>query len=261
MTGIQRLNRAFESGAKVLVPYVTAGDPDLQTTALLLDGIAESGADIIELGVPFSDPMADGPVLQLAAERALKNPINLEHILDVAAQFNTRHDVPVILFGYYNPFFRYGLERLAQDAKAAGVCGVLCVDLPSEEAEPMVSALRAEGLALIPLLTPTSDNDRIAKAHHLADAFGYYVSMTGVTGAELTQQDTIADRVKEVANAFGKPLVVGFGVRTPDDARRMAQQAHGVVVGSALVQLAFNTEAPQKQSAVRAFVADLKAAI
>ncbi len=168
-----------------MVPYLTGADPDLETTLLLLEAAVAGGADIIELGVPFSDPMADGPTIQAASERALQNPFSLDALLDQVALFTARHDTPLILFGYYNPFFRYGEVRLAARLAEVGGCGLLCVDLPPEEAGPMVEALRAHNLAFVPLLTPVSDMGRVAAAREVCDAFGYYVSVTGVTGVAL----------------------------------------------------------------------------
>jgi len=260
VTGVERLRAAFQSG-KVLVPYLTCGDPDLSTTSQLLDALVDGGAGVIELGIPFSDPMADGPVLQLAAERALKNPFSMRAILQLVTDYSSRHTTPLILFGYYNPFFRYGVEALARDAAAAGACGVLCVDLPPEEAGPLHSALSAEGLALIPLITPVSGSSRVDAARGICDAFGYYVSATGVTGLSLTGRTPIADRVAEVRKQLDRPLVVGFGVRTPADAKAMAQSADGVVVGSALVQLAHDTATGDRPAAVRNFARSLSHAI
>ncbi|MFT5432252.1 MAG: tryptophan synthase alpha chain [Myxococcota bacterium] len=259
------LRAAFAAAAadrrKVLVPYITAGDPDLGVTADLLDAVVAGGADIIELGVPFTDPSADGPVLQLAAERALLNPLSLGDLLGLVAAFRKRHDTPLILFGYYNPFHKYGLEALARDAAAAGVDGVLCVDLPPEEAGPFVGALRGHGLCLIPLLTPVTPDDRILLAADLADGFGYYVSVTGVTGSKLGKRGPTAERVRAVRGLLGAPLVVGFGVRTPDDARAVGEGADGVVVGSALVQLAHESEASERNENVREFMASLSGAL
>ncbi len=261
MTGIERLQAVFAREKKVLVPYLTAGDPTLAVTEALLDAVAAAGADIIELGVPFSDPMADGPVIQLAAERALKNPFGISDLLQIVTRFTARHDTPIILFGYYNPYFRYGHERFARDAAQAGACGALCVDLPPEEAAPFHTALEAEGLALIPLLTPVSGPDRIDLARPICDAFGYYVSVTGVTGLSLTGRDSIEARVRDVRTALDRPLVVGFGVRTPQDAARMAQGADGVVVGTALVDLAHRTPAPERSAAVTAYIRSLRAVL
>ena len=265
LSGAQRLAAVFErlssEGRKALVPYITAGDPDLDTTSELLEALVGGGADIIELGVPFSDPMADGPVLQKAAERALTRPVPLHEILDRVRTFSLHSDVPVILFGYYNPFFRFGVERLARRLAEAGGCGVLCVDLPPEEAEPLVEALRNHGLAFVPLVTPVSGPDRIAKARAVADAFGYYVSVTGVTGVELSGRSPTEERVREVRAQLDRPVVVGFGVRTPEDAARLGRGADGVVVGSALVDLAHRSPPGLRSSRVSAFLAQLKGVV
>ena len=264
MTGVERIRQMFDrlkaTGRKALIPYLTAGDPDLATTERLLDAVVAGGADLIELGVPFSDPMADGPVLQKAAERALQNVISMDDLLGVIRRFRARHDTPIILFGYYNPFFRYGHERLAAALADAGGCGVLCVDVPPEEATPFYSALRAQGLALVPLITPVSGPARVQRANEFADAFAYYVSTTGVTGLALTQASAISDRLSEVRKNLNCPLVVGFGVRTADDAARMGVNADGVVVGSALVQLAHEAGAAGPER-VRKFVGGLKSVL
>ena len=258
MSGIERLKASFDKGHKVLVPYLTAGDPDLETTHSLLVAVADAGADIIELGVPFSDPMADGPVLQLAAERALKNPFSLDALLELVARFRQTHDTPLILFGYFNPFLQFGIENLAKRAVEVGVDGLLCVDLPPEEAGPLVTTFREHGLAFVPLLTPVSGPDRIAQAASVADAFGYYVSVTGVTGLSLSNQGPTEDRVAQVREALGCPMVVGFGVRTPEDAARVSAGADGAVVGTALVRLAHETPAPDKAARVAEYIASLK---
>lgn len=261
MNGISRLKHVFaaakQEGRKVIVPYVTAGDPDLQTTRALLDAVAEGGADIIELGIPFSDPTADGPTLQRAALRALRGGFSFTDTLDMLADFTKHNDTPVILFGYSNPFYQYGYERLAEQLAQIGACGVLCVDLPPEEVEPLLSPLRQHGLAFVPLLTPVSGADRIALAKSTADAFGYYVSVTGVTGSALGNRGPTAERIADVRAALERPMVVGFGVRTPEDARRLSKSADGVVVGSALVELAHTTPAPEKFTAVSQFIASL----
>ena len=264
-TGVERLRESFArnrtAGRKVLVPYLTCGDPDMGTTLDLLGALVEGGADIIELGVPFSDPMADGPVIQQASERALEHPFSMDAILDLVARFTAVHDTPLILFGYYNPFFRYGEERLAARLAEVGGCGVLCVDLPPEEAGPMVQALRSHGLAFVPLVTPVSDDGRIDAARSVCDAFGYYVSVTGVTGVSLVGRGPAAGRVRDVRSRLDRPLVVGFGVRTPADAARLGEGADGVVVGSALVQLAHDTPLPTRAGAIRDFTHRLKAAV
>ena len=265
-TGIERLNAVFErrqaEGRKVLIPYITAGDPDLPTTSTILDALVAGGSDIIELGVPFSDPMADGPVIAKASLRALKKGFSMEAILATAAAFHERTPgVPVILFGYYNPFFRYGHERLAKEAAAAGIAGVLCVDLPPEEASPLRDALFSKGLALVPLVTPTSTEDRLRAIAAVASAFAYYVTVTGVTGAALNEQDRVAERAGDVRTQLGIPLVVGFGVRTPADARLVAQKVDGVVVGSALVQRIADASPAQCGTVAQDFVQSLRDAV
>ncbi|MFT7623008.1 MAG: tryptophan synthase alpha chain [Myxococcota bacterium] len=265
MTGSERLRAAFDAriaeGRHALVPYFTGGDGGLESTEQVMEGLVEGGADIIELGVPFSDPTADGTTIQLAAERSLAGGTTVAGLLELVGRFSQKHDTPVVLFGYYNPFFRYGLDKFAQEAAAAGACGVLCVDLPPEEAEPFVTALRANGMALIPLVTPVSGDDRIAAAATLADAFGYYVSATGVTGLSLSGRSSISERVADVRSKLGAHLVVGFGVRTPEDAARMAQGADGVVVGTALVELAHSTPESQRRATVRDYFKGLRAAV
>ncbi len=260
MSGQARL-RAAVAGRRALIPYVTAGDPDLATTDALLAALTRGGADVIELGIPFTDPMADGPILQAAAQRALKNPFSLDAILELAATHHARGGPPIVLFGYVNPFFRYGFERLAERAAACGVAGVLCVDLPPEEAEPLVTALDAYGLALIPLLTPTSTPDRIARVREVTRAFAYYVSVTGVTGRALedSELESIATAAGEVQTALGAPLVIGFGVRTPKDVAVLGRHVAGVVVGSALVELAHRASPESRAAEAEAYVRSLRA--
>ena len=261
MNGIQRLQHAFAEAKaaqrKVVVPYVTAGDPDLTTTRKLLDAVAAGGADIIELGIPFSDPTADGPTLQQAALRSLRAGFSLSSALDMLADFTAQNGTPVILFGYANPFYQYGYDALAQKMAEIGVCGILCVDLPPEEVSPLLTPLRQHGLAFVPLLTPVSGAERIDRAKSVGDAFGYYVSVTGVTGTRLGARGPTTERVGHVRSQLERPLVVGFGVRTPDDAKRLSQGADGIVVGSALVELAHMTPEPDKYKAVEQFVASL----
>ena len=261
MNGISRLQSVFrnahDEGRKVVVPYVTAGDPDLQTTRSLLDAVAEGGADIIELGIPFSDPTADGPTLQRAALRALNGGFSFSAAMEMLADFTAKNDTPVILFGYSNPFYQFGYERLAKRMVDIGACGLLCVDLPPEEVTPLLTPLREHGLAFVPLLTPVSGPDRIELAKSTGDAFGYYVSVTGVTGSDLADRGPTAERISSVRTALDRPMVVGFGVRTPEDAQRLGQHADGIVVGSALVELAHTTPAPDKCAAVTRFVASL----
>ncbi len=229
-----RLRAAGRAG---FVPFIMAGDPDLETTLELLRAATRAGADLIELGVPFSDPMADGPALQRSAERALAQGTTLTGVLEIVARFRVDADVPVVLFGYANPFVHYGPERLARDARAAGVDGVLCVDMPPEEADDLQPALDAEGLAMIFLLAPTSDARRRTKVLARARGFIYYVSITGVTGGAAPDQGEIADMVRAVQAETPVPVGVGFGIRTPEQAAATARVADAVVMGTAVMRL------------------------
>lgn len=229
-------DRLGREGHAALIPYVTAGDPNLEASYDVLVGLAEGGADIIELGVPFSDPMADGEVIQAAMLRALTAGTTLKKVLELVARFRASYDTPIVLFGYMNPLYRHGLDRIARDAKAAGVDAMLVVDLPPEENAQLVGPLAAHGLDFIALFTPTSDPTRIAAIGERASGFAYYVSMTGVTGDRLSAFAEVERRVHEVTAITGLPVCVGFGIQSEDDARNVARFARGVVVGTALVR-------------------------
>ncbi len=239
--GTSRIDASFARlrarGAAGFVPFIMAGDPNLPTTLELMRAATAAGADLIELGVPFSDPMADGPLLQRSAERALAKGTMLPGILETVAQFRRASDVPVILFGYANPFFRYGAERLARDAAASGADGFLCVDMPPEEADELQGAADAAGLAFVFLLAPTSDATRLARVLARARGFVYYVSITGVTGAAAPVARDVAVMIERVKAHTDLPVGVGFGIRTPEQAAEMARVADAVVVGSAVMQL------------------------
>ena len=222
---------------KALVTFITAGDPELESTEALITELEKSGADLIELGVPFSDPMADGPTIQLSSERALAAGTTLPKILSMVKSVRKRTEIPIILMGYYNPFFLYGVERFVADAAAAGVDGVLLVDLPPEEAGEFKAAADRQGIDVIFLLTPTSDDARIKKVARLGSGFIYYVSVTGVTGARTSVADTVFPDVQKIRETVTLPLVVGFGISDPAQAGRVSAVADGVVVGSALVKL------------------------
>ncbi|MEM9067922.1 MAG: tryptophan synthase subunit alpha [Myxococcota bacterium] len=229
--------RTKEEGRASLVIYLCAGDPELSVTPDLILAAAEGGADVLELGVPFSDPSADGEAIQKASERALAAGATLPGVLDVVRQVRARGcEIPILLFGYYNPIFSYGEDKLAADAASAGVDGFLVVDLPAEEAASLRSKAVDAGLDYVPLVAPTSTDDRIAMAKDLATAFVYYVSMTGITGAQASKLDTAAERAAELSKHMERPVAVGFGVKTPEDAATVARQADGVVVGSAIVR-------------------------
>jgi tryptophan synthase alpha chain len=225
-----------ERNETALVTFVTAGDPDLATTEQVVLELERAGVDIIELGVPFSDPMADGPTIQLSSERALAAGTTLPGILEMVRALRGRTQVPIVLMGYFNPIFAYGAERFAADAAAAGVDGVLVVDLPPEESDELKGATDQHGLDLIFLLTPTSNASRVEAVSRLGSGFIYYVSVTGVTGARTAVADTLAARVTEVRDALNLPLVVGFGISDPAQAATVAEVADGVVVGSAVVK-------------------------
>lgn len=253
-----RFKALRERGEKALVTFVTAGDPDLATTERVVLELEKAGADLIELGVPFSDPMADGPTIQLASDRALAAGTTLPGILELVARLRQRTQIPIVLMGYFNPIFAYGAERFACDAARAGVDALLVVDLPPEEAPELKGATDACGLDLIFLLTPTSDASRVQAVSRLGSGFIYYVSVTGVTGARSAVADTLAARVTEVRGALDLPLVVGFGISTPEQAGEVAKSADGVVVGSALVKYFEKYEGAELLKEVGSFVAALK---
>ena len=223
-------------GETALVTFVTAGDPDLAMTEEVVLELERAGCDLVELGVPFSDPMADGPTIQLSSERALASGTTLPGILALVSRLRKRTEVPIVLMGYFNPIFAYGAEAFAADAAAAGVDGLLVVDLPPEEAAELQGATDRCGLDLIFLLTPTSDPSRVEAVSRLGRGFIYYVSVAGVTGARAEVADTLAARVTSVRQELSLPLVVGFGISDPDQAAQVARVADGVVVGSALVK-------------------------
>lgn len=249
-------------GETALIPFVTAGDPDVDATLLILRALERSGADLIELGVPFSDPMADGPTIQRASERALQSGTTLPLILEMVREFRRGSEIPVILFGYYNPFFRYGLPRLAREVKASGVDGILCVDLPPEESGELKRWTSAQALDMIFLLAPTSDAHRIKLVTERGEGFVYYVSVTGVTGARKRFEDHLQAQVARVRRMTRLPVGVGFGVSTPRQAAWIASFADAVVVGSALIEAMERAKRKQdKAKQAAGFVARLKRAI
>ncbi len=219
-----------------LIPFVTAGDPNPEVTVPLMHAMVEAGADIIELGVPFSDPMADGPVIQRASERALTHRVRLRDVLAMVKSFRERdQDTPVVLMGYLNPVEIMGYQTFAEAAAAAGVDGVLTVDLPPEEAEELEQALRPHGLDPIFLLAPTSTDARIQKICDAASGFVYYVSVKGITGSASLAVDEVAARVAEIRKRTQLPIGVGFGIKDADSAQAVARIADAVIVGSAIV--------------------------
>ena len=230
--------RCAEEGRAAFIPFLMAGDPSPEATAAHLEALAAGGADIIELGVPFSDPIADGPTNQRAAVRALAAGTKLSNILELIARHRDRLGVPIVLFTYFNPVHARGIERFAEQAAASGVDGVLCVDLPPEEGErDLVPALRDQGLDAIFLLAPTSTRERISRVSKISSGFVYYVSRTGVTGEQAELAGDLVRDVKRLRKRLDTPLAVGFGISTPAQVAAVGEVADGVVVGSALVRL------------------------
>jgi len=249
-------------GEAALIPFLTAGDPDLETTLALALAAEAGGADLLEIGVPFSDPMADGPTLQRAYARALQRGASLPRVLELVAGIRERSAIPIVLFGYYNPFFRYGVERFARDARAAGVDGILCVDLPPEEAAELAAAMAPVGLDLVFLLAPTSGPDRIRKVTTASRGFIYVVSVTGVTGARSSLPAGLPELVSRVKARTTLPVAVGFGIGAPEQAAWVSSFADAAVVGSALADLIERqADAATLPVQVREFVATLKSAM
>jgi len=235
---VTRLSAAFAKGRPALVTFVTGGDPTPADTAAILDALVEGGADVIELGMPFTDPMADGPAIQLANLRALGAGTKTADILAIAAAFRARHpEVPLVLMGYANPMTIRGADWFAAECAKAGVDGVICVDIPPEEDAELGPALRAAGVSLIRLATPTTDAARLPAVLEGSSGFLYYVSVAGITGMQQAAQASIEEAVARLKASSTIPVAVGFGVRTPDQAAAIARVADGVVVGSALVDL------------------------
>ncbi len=230
-------DRCRRENRKALVAYVTAGDPDLAATARLLPALAAAGADILEVGVPFSDPMADGPVIQAACQRALAAGATLPGILEMLRGIRDRLTAPVVLFSYYNVLLQYGIEKLAADSVAAGIAAWLVVDMPAEEAGEIEPALHKHGLCRITLLAPTTPPDRAARLAGAAKGFVYYITVTGVTGARSELPADLAANLETLQKLSAVPVVAGFGISSPEQARTVAAHAAGVVVGSALVKL------------------------
>jgi tryptophan synthase alpha chain len=224
-------------GEAALIPFVVAGDPDLGYTALLVKEMAAAGADLIELGIPFSDPMADGPANQRALARGMAGGGTLTGVLGMVAELRKELQTPIILFGYFNPFFHYGCERLCEDAARAGVDGLLVVDMPPEESAALKGPARRAGIDLIYLLAPTTPIERSRQIVRAASGFLYYVSVTGVTGARSRVGGDVEEHVRALREVTDLPIGVGFGISTPEQAAQVAGYADAVVVGSALSQL------------------------
>jgi len=223
-------------GRPALVTYFMGGDPDYETSLQIMKALPEAGADVIELGAPFSDPMADGPAIQLAGQRALKNGHSLKKTLDMARDFRTSDDTtPIVIMGYYNPIYIYGVERFLDDALEAGIDGLIIVDLPAEMDDELCIPARKRDINFIRLTTPTTDEKRLPKVLTNTSGFVYYVSMTGITGSALPDPSKIAGAVERIKKSTDLPICVGFGVKTAEHARLIGASADGVVVGTAIV--------------------------
>ncbi len=232
----QCMRQCKADGRTALVPYITAGHPMPQATVEILKAAVSAGADMVELGMPFSDVMADGPVIQRACERALGHGVGLREVLEMVKTFRQTHpDTPLVLMGYTNPIERYGVEAFAKDAAQAGVDGLLIVDCPADEARDLQAALAAVGLHQIFLVAPTTNDARLTRAAELAGGFVYYVSLTGVTGAATLNTDALAPMLERIRAKIDLPVAVGFGIREPAQAAEVAKVADAVVIGSALV--------------------------
>ena len=224
-------------GKKAFVAYIMAGDPDLATSTEILHGLPGAGVDIIELGLPFTDPMADGSTIQLAGQRALEAGQTLQKTLDMVAAFRQHDDTtPIVLMGYYNPIYSHGVARFLADAKAAGIDGLIVVDLPPEEDAELCLPAAEAGINFIRLATPTTDDKRLPTVLQNTSGFVYYVSVTGITGSQAAQVADVAPEVARIKAATDLPLIVGFGISTPEAARGIAAVADGCVVGSAIVK-------------------------
>jgi tryptophan synthase alpha chain len=267
MSRIQAVFQALKSqGRKALIPYVTAGDPFPDATVELMLAMAKAGADVIELGVPFSDPMADGPVIQRAAERALAKGIGMPQVLDFVRGFRQRNDTtPIVLMGYANPIERYDQRRgegaFVRDAKAAGVDGVLVVDYPPEECEAFATQLKAQQLDPIFLLAPTSTEQRMKDVGRIASGYVYYVSLKGVTGAGGIDVKAVGEMVPRIQAHVNVPVGVGFGIRDAETAKAVAAVSDAVVIGSRIVQLLETQTRDNVAPAGAAFIAEIRAAL
>lgn len=257
---MNRIEKTFKElkplNKKAFIPYIMAGDPSVEKTKELVLVLEECGADIIELGVPFTDPLADGPTIQRAAERALKGGVTLKGVLALVKDLRTKTRVPLVLMTYYNPVFKYGEERFVKDAKDAGVDGVIIPDLPPDEAGELIKTAKKAGLATIFLLAPTSTEDRIKKVAAAARGFIYYVSMTGITGAQILLDGSIGKSINNIRRITDKPVAVGFGISTAEQARAISGISDGVIVGSAIVRKI--QEAPE---GLKDFILQLREAV
>ncbi len=244
-----------KEGRKALIPYIMAGDPSLEATKEYIHILETSGADIIELGVPFSDPLADGPAIQQAAERSLLNGTTLRKVLALVKDIRKISDIPLILMTYFNPVFKYEIGSFVRDAVKSGVDGIIIPDLIPDEAGDLIDQARRNGLSTIFLLAPTSTEDRIEKVSRASSGFIYYVSITGITGSKLTAGKTMKKTLTVIKNNTHKPVAIGFGISNPDEAKAVAKLADGVIIGSAIVKLI------AQRKSIKKFVENIRKAI
>jgi len=263
---VRRISKCFESlrskNEKALVAFLTAGDPDLASTKDLFKVVEENGADIIELGVPFSDPLADGPVIQAASQRSLKSGTTLKKIIQLVQDIRQTSQLPIVLMTSFNPVFVYGLDQFVNDAVQAGVDGVIVPDLPLEEAEDFNALADSKGLDMIFLLAPTSTPERVERTARQSKGFIYYISVTGVTGVRRSLSDGLKGKMKQVKQATSLPVLIGFGISEPEQAQQASKISDGVIVGSALVKIvAQYKDAGERNARLGALVKEMKQAL
>ncbi|NTU42083.1 MAG: tryptophan synthase subunit alpha [Nitrospirales bacterium] len=252
----EKFGKLKQEGRKAFIAYIMAGDPELARTEENVAILEKCGVDIIELGVPFSDPVADGPTIQQAAERALKAGVTLTKVISLVRKLRSGTQIPIVLMTYYNPVFKYGLERFVKDAVDAGVDGLIIPDLPPEEAADLTVETKGKGLDTIFLIAPTSTEERISRVTEACTGFVYYVSMTGITGSQLTLDSQFAGHIAKVRETTDKPIAIGFGVSRPEDARQLSAIADGIIVGSAIVKKFYEHPAGAER-----FIKELREAI
>lgn len=256
---MSRITKAFKelkkTGRKALIPYIMAGDPSLEATGRFIMDLEESGADIIELGVPFSDPLADGPTIQRAAERSLQNGTTLKKVIALVKEVRQHSEIPLILMTYYNPVFKFGIESFIKQAVSAGVDGVIIPDLIPDEAADFTRIAKAHKLDTIFLLAPTSTRERINKVAKASTGFIYFVSITGITGSKLSVGKSMKSTLNSIKRATKKPIAVGFGISNPQEASTVAKLADGVIIGSAIVKLT------AQGKSIKTFVKNIRKAI
>lgn len=244
-----RIEKAFRIGKKPLfIPYITCGDPSLEWTERLILSLASIGVDIIELGIPFSDPIADGPIIQEASNRALKQAVSLKKAISLVKKIRKQCSIPIVFLSYYNPIYRYGLSNFADDARDCGIDGLIVPDLPPEEGKELKTLLSKRGLSMIYLVAPTSTKERIKMINKETSGFIYYISLLGVTGIRAELSKSLKDEIQGIKRLCSKPICVGFGISEPSHAKEVAKVVDGIIIGSKIVSLiAKNPDSPDKE--------------